>query len=494
MRPNSADAYYNLGAVYLAMARYTEAEESYRKALAINPRLATAHHNLGITLASHGQFEDAIVHFQRALGMADASVEVDFPVSVRCNLSAALAACGRFEGALEVCQEAKKIDADSVTVVSSEAHAYERMGDYERAYETARPLIESDMADTTLILLFSKLAKRVGRNAEATALLEEFLADGIANVSVRMDVHGELGRQYEAAGRYDEAFAQYRAANELFPGEFDPALCTKLTDDLISVFSSDFLASASHATLPSGRMVFIVGMPRSGTSLVEQILASHPAVFGAGELKDLTKIAQSIPKALNRQQPYPLCMDKLTESQADNLAARYYRMIDKLAPPEARRVTDKMPSNHLHVGLIALLFPEARIIHCTRNPLDTCLSCYQIRFTSVMPFSYDLTNLGYYYREYQRLMRHWHEALGDRILEMNYETVIADQETQSRALVEFCGLQWDERCLRFHELNRFVATASYDQVRKPLYNSSVGRWKCYESHLEPLRKALGDAL
>jgi tetratricopeptide (TPR) repeat protein len=409
-------------------------------------------------------------------------------------LSAAFAACGRLEEALDVCREARALDPDNVAVVSGEAHAFERMGDFDRAYEAARPLIDSGLADTTLLLLFGKLAKKFGRSEEAIALLEERLADGITDISACMDVHGQLGRLYEAAGRYDEAFAHYRAANELFPKEFDPALCTKLTDDLISTFSADFLASAPRATLPSERLVFIVGMPRSGTSLVEQILASHPAVFGAGELKDLTKIAQSMPAAVNSKQPYPLCMDKLTEARANDLAARYYRTIDKLAPPDARRVTDKMPSNHLQVGLIAVLFPEARIIHCSRNPLDICLSCYQIRFTSVMPFTYDLSDLGYYYREYQRLMRHWHEALRDRILEVNYEKVVADQAAQTRAMLDFCGLDWDERCLRFYEIDRFVATASYDQVRKPLYSSSIGRWRRYEAHLEPLRKALGDAL
>ncbi len=230
-------------------------------------------------------------------------------------------------------------------------------------------------------------------------------------------------------------------------------------------------------------------MMRSGTTLAEQILASHPQIHGAGELDTLGRLAGSLPRRLATQIPYPECVAHLDAATARAVAADYLEVL-KQHGGAAERVVDKMPLNFLGLGLIATLLPRARIVHCRRDPMDTCLSCFFRDFTTSFTFKYDLRDLGLYYREYERLMAHWRRVLPLPIFELQYEELTAAPEAVSRRLVAFCGLDWDERCLRFHETERPVRTASTAQVRQPMYQSAVGRWRRYEKHLGPLMAAL----
>jgi hypothetical protein len=230
-------------------------------------------------------------------------------------------------------------------------------------------------------------------------------------------------------------------------------------------------------------------MPRSGTTLVEQILASHPAVFGAGELLRVGEIAQRLPSALGSRLDYPLCLADFSQQAADAAAQEYLDYLQSLSGGEATRVTDKMPGNFMHLGLIDLLFPGARIIHCMRDPLDTCLSCYSQNFNG-HEYTHDLSHLGHFYRDYQRIMQHWRGVVRVPVLEVQYEALVEDPEPGSRRLIEFCGLPWDDSCLRFYENKRTVVTASYDQVRRPIYKTSTERWRNYERHIDPLKAAL----
>jgi hypothetical protein len=230
-------------------------------------------------------------------------------------------------------------------------------------------------------------------------------------------------------------------------------------------------------------------MPRSGTSLVEQILSTHPGVYGAGELTAIDQFARHLGDATG--DAYPQSALHLDQATIDAAARQYLAALQDLAP-SAIRVTDKMPGNFLHLGLIQLLFPGARVIHCRRDPLDTCLSCYFQQFNQGQTFSYDLSDLGHHYRQYQRLMRHWQSVISLPMLDVHYEDLVADQEAMSRKMLEFCGLDWTDECMRFYESKRYVATASYDQVRQPIYHKSVGRWRHYERYLGPLKTALGD--
>jgi hypothetical protein len=305
----------------------------------------------------------------------------------------------------------------------------------------------------------------------------------------RSAAHFSLGRLYDRAGDYNRAFVHFQAGNNLKPSDFDRGEFTRFIDDLINTFDVDFMRNAPCAHHGSRRPVFIVGMPRSGTSLVEQILASHPEVCGGGELEDIRHIAFGAGAWLGSSHTYPRVVRELAAADCDTLAAGYLKKLAVLSP-QARCVTDKMPQNFLALGLIALLFPEARVIHCLRDPLDTCLSCYFHDFTGYHPYAYRLEGLGFYYRQYQRLMRHWRAVLPIPMLDVVYEDLVADPEAGIRQLLAFCELDWDERCLRFYESERIVHTSSYQQVRRPIYKSSLGRWRHYAAHLEPLRRAL----
>ena len=235
------------------------------------------------------------------------------------------------------------------------------------------------------------------------------------------------------------------------------------------------------------RPIFIVGMPRSGTSLLEQILASHRDVFGAGELLDFQRLALELVKG-----QYPEGIVSISPRKIAALATRYVDVLNE-RNASAPRVTDKLPANFLYIGLIYAAFPQARVIHCVRDPLDTCLSCYRKAFASAHGFAYDLRELGRYYRAYAGLMAHWQRLFPERMFELRYEAVIREPESTIRRLIQYCGLDWDEACMRFYETERPVQTASAAQVRRPLYTDSIGAWRRYADHLQPLRTALAAA-
>ncbi len=305
----------------------------------------------------------------------------------------------------------------------------------------------------------------------------------------RATLHMAAGAAHINVGDHADGFEHWRRGNALKDVAFDIDAYTKHVDDIRETFDlSHFIGTRGWGD-SSDVPVFVVGMPRSGTSLVEQILASHSKVHGAGEREDMLRLADGLGESLNDTRPYPACIERLDEDAARRIAAGFLQTLRR-ADPHAARIVDKMPGNFHHVGLIATLFPNARIVHCTRDPRDTCLSIFFGDFVGSHPYSYDLTNLGRYYRQYERLMEHWHDVLPGRILDVRYEDMIEDQETRSRELVTFCGLGWESACLDFHKTRRNVRTRSNAQVRQPIYRSSMGRWKTYEAELRPLIAAL----
>jgi tetratricopeptide (TPR) repeat protein len=306
-----------------------------------------------------------------------------------------------------------------------------------------------------------------------------------------------LARIYEQAGDYDQAFAQSRRANELLKDylrlrgvAYDPVRHSRLVDGLIAVFTPAYFERVRPFGVDSEVPVFVVGMPRSGTTLAEQILASHPRVYGAGELHDIGQIVIKLAQGLGGPENYPSSFARLDPVPTRALAEKYLSQLRQRGG-EADRVVDKMPFNYQHLGVIAALFPRSRIVHCRRDPIDTCLSCYFLDVTQPLPFGPDLAHLGHHYREYERLMSHYARVLPLSLFELRYEDLIADQETVTRQLLDFCGLDWDDRCLRFHDTARTVNASNSLQVRQTLYSSSIGRWKRYQAHLGALLEALG---
>ena len=298
-----------------------------------------------------------------------------------------------------------------------------------------------------------------------------------------------LGKVYNDLGNADLAFTHYANANQLQAklSRYDRQRSAEWVDALIETFDEALFTGNAASLVDDTLPVLIVGMPRSGTTLVEQIIASHPAAFGAGELRNLAAISMEIGSLTD--EPYPRGIQSLTPETYSELASRYLEGLRAL-DAEAKRITDKLPTNFLHVGLARLLLPGVRIIHCRRDPTDTCFANFIQHFTEGHRYSYDLDDTAHFYGQYRRLMNHWDSVLKEPVLTVDYESVVADLETQARRLIDYIGLPWDERCLRYHESERKVETASNWQVRQPIYSEASRRWKRYEVHLQGLREAL----
>lgn len=330
---------------------------------------------------------------------------------------------------------------------------------------------------------------------EQIPVIEQLLEQSSGSGDESMLYEFTLGRLYNKKKQYAQSFHHYQRANAIkrkslpYNSETHSNRVSRISEAYSAGFFESSGISGSKTQLP----VFIVGMPRSGTSLVEQILSSHPLVCGAGELSTIEQIEFEIIRHFSPSHSYPACIGHYTTKLAREHAGHYLNKLISISNT-ARRITDKMPQNFLALGLIKLLFPNARIIHCQRDPLDTCTSIFMNYFPNGNAYSFDLNDLGHYYLDYFRLMQHWESLFPDEILHVKYESLVDEPEQGSRKIVEHLGLDWDESCLKFHENTRAVRTASNIQVRNPVYKDSVGRWKRYERELQPLADILNPIL
>jgi len=362
------------------------------------------------------------------------------------------------------------------------------------AYSLLTEAIAGSGPNRSLTLVLAQACERLGRFDEGLVLAEPLRHDPSLSPPARRMVLYVLGALYDKAGRYDEAFDAYAQGNALRRPGFSSEAFSRSVDRLIERWTSAAISRAPRADCDDDRIVFIVGMPRSGTSLVEQVLSCHPRIHGGGELPAIRLIAGELDLSEIAMFPHVHRIDRLRTARLTRAARRYLGQASRSAggAGSASRITDKDPINFHHLGLIGLMLPHCRVIHCRRNAMDTCVSCFFQDFPDSIPFASDLGQLGLFYRDYVRLMRHWTSVVDLPILSVEYEQMVADTETQTRRLLEFLGLPFDERCLRFHESRRVVFTASNDQVRRPIYTSSVRRHERYLAHLGPLREALGD--
>ncbi|QDV18812.1 Sulfotransferase domain protein [Gimesia panareensis] len=297
------------------------------------------------------------------------------------------------------------------------------------------------------------------------------------------------GKIFNDVKDYDKAFSYYELGNSSRKVQFDINDFRREIDRTIEVFSAETIRELSQHGLQTDLPVFIIGMPRTGTTLVEQILSSHPQVHGAGELRDIASIAGTMQQHAPQKTAYPECVKLLPVNTFSGFGKSYLKRL-KSFNQQASRVINKMPGNFLYLGLISIMFPQAKVIHCRRDPLDTCLSCYFQRFRQGHDYSHDLKHLGLYYREYERLMAHWQQVLPRLPYELAYADLVQNQEAISRELIEYIGVSWDDQCLDFHANQRPVTTASNWQVRRPMNRAGLERWRNYDQHLEGLRQAL----
>jgi hypothetical protein len=366
------------------------------------------------------------------------------------------------------------------------------LGQAERARDAVERAIALDPTNTTFYLQLSAWKKFAADDPQLAAM--EDLARDSATLSPdeQARLQFALGKALSDVGKHGRSFAAYRHGNVLKRRDlrYSEAATLAMFDRIRATFTAERIKDALEIGHPSPVPVFIVGMPRSGSTLVEQILASHPKVFGAGEIEDF-KSAMDKPGGIV---PFPEKAMTATLGQLREVGARYLESICKLAP-QAERITDKMLANFLHVGLIHLALPHARIIHTRRDPVDTCLSCYTHWFAAGHEYSYDLGELGRYYRGYAALMAHWHAVLPPGImLDVQYEAVVDDLEGEARRIIAHLGLDWNDACLAFHQTQRPVRTMSAAQVRQPLYRSAIERWRPDRAALEPLIDGLGAEL
>jgi tetratricopeptide (TPR) repeat protein len=419
----------------------------YRSAARLSPHAADAHFNLGRAFQSLGRSAQAVQAYRGAIALSPGHHEAWF------NKGAAENYAGRLE-------QAAKDYSVAVTLAPRIPLYYRHLLDL-RPVEPGEPI--------------PRILERLAEDSRSLSSAE------------RMDLHFVLGDAYDKRGDPERSFGHFLEGNRLKRDqiEYDEAQTLSAFRYIEKTFTKEFVKRHAGSGNPTSVPVFIIGMPRSGTSLIEQILASHPQVFGGGERDDFSLLA-------TRERAYPALLSTLTRESLPRLGTDYIDSLRSAAPPSAIRITDKMPGNFRFAGLIHLALPNARIIHCRRDPMDTCLSGFSKLFSGQQPYSYNLTELGHYYRAYESLMDHWHSVLpAGAILDVQYEDVVDDLEGQARRIVDACGLDWDPACLSFHRTERSVGTASAAQVRRPIYSNSIGRWKKFGSLLEPLRVALG---
>jgi tetratricopeptide (TPR) repeat protein len=526
--PNSAEAQAALANGLLAMNRFDEAFAGYETALAIAPDQAEANFGLASVLSALQRYQDAIAYFERALAIDPDYAEADY------GLATTLQALKRHDQAIPFFEKALAVDpnyAEAVHGLAAALHALNRHGEaigfYQRAVAIERGY---GPAHNNLGIAL----KEVGRLDEARVSFERAVAleptraefyfnlllgqetragdphlSALENLARHADelpeedqiyIHFALGKALADVSEHERSFHHYLKGNALKRRHvaYDEAATLRMFERIRAVFKPELMRSKAGQGDPSTIPVFIFGMPRSGSTLIEQILASHPKVFGGGERLDLRDALNSFGETGDIDLPFPERFLVATGDELHGLGASYLEHLRTGIPrsvADRRRITDKMLANFRLVGLIHLALPNARIIHSCRDPVDTCLSCFSTLFFADQPFTYELGELGRYYRAYHSLMEHWRRVLPeDVMLDLDYEELVADFEPQARRIVAHCGLEWDDACLAYDKTARAVKTASAAQVRQPIYRSSVGRWRPDADMLKPLLDGLGPDL
>ena len=525
LNESSHAAHVNLGTLYFREKKFAEARPYLEAAYRLNDADVRAPTLLGRIADEEGLHREAVEHFQHAValkpddlkllrslvrsltlaGSHDEALDwillaVDrnpAQMELRIELALILRALGRHGEALETLRTAVAEKPDDADLQHNLGALLEEKGDFREGSAAYREALRLNPEHT--LALASALRSRIFQpdHAMLCARAEAALAaprplDLAAEIFLRYS----LGKHLDATAEHDRAIEHFHRANALQrqQGEYVPAAFSAFVDEMIETFTPALMTRLS-AEAPAERPIFIVGLPRSGTTLVEQILSGHPRVAAGGEISFFLERTASMFVHGHAGVRYPKAAQWLSGDSASKLREEYSARSEQAAPgaqATSRRVTDKMPLNFQHLGLIKGLFPRATIVYCRRDPLDNGLSCYFENLTDRFRFATSLAGLGHYYREHSRLMAHWARVLEPgSIFEVGYESLIRDFEPQVRELLAHCGLPWDERCLRFFEAQRVIATPSNWQVRQPIYSTSVSRWRAYDSHLEELRAALG---
>lgn len=484
--PNYSDAQCNLGAAYSMLDQYEKAFPCYNAALAQRPDFAQAH----VGIARIYQERDDLVGAEAAVLRA---IEIE-PDNAGANsvLANIYLDKGMPVEAERYFDVALSLDEESLIAHMGKGHMHMEAGEFEAAESCFKRALTLDPENYGPRYSLTQI-REVCDTDENYLALKDRQDTGSLQTREAIPFHYALGKCYDDTGEYERAFEHYLEGARLKRStiSYDADNIEQTVNSLMDIFDSDGITRLRGGGDDSELPIFILGMPRSGTTLIEQIIASHPIVHGAGELRDIKNLAHRhfVPSGNNN---FPNNLSNLTPAILSTLGTEYVKGLRKRAI-NAARITDKMPGNFQFIGLIHAMLPNAKIIHVKRNPLDTCISCFSRLFRHNQYQSYNLYEQGLFYRNYEHLMNHWRKVLpAGAFYELQYETLIKDTEAETRRLIDFCGLDWNNDCLEFYKTRRSVRTASITQVRQPIYTTSMERWRRYEKFLGPLQEALGE--
>ncbi|MCP4432270.1 MAG: tetratricopeptide repeat protein [Gammaproteobacteria bacterium] len=477
--------YINLGNALRHLGKLQEALSAYQHAVEISPDSADCHYNLGALLIDLADYEQAITHLERAVQINPGHYEAHN------GLGNAFGYHGEIEQAISCYRKAIDLAPGYRDAHNGLGNMFSDSGEIEQAISAFRKAIEIDPGYADAYRSLAKL-KKFSVEDEDSVAMEVLYADGSINAEQKMHLAFALGKAFEDIGQFEKSMDYILMANRLKRKmlDFSISQAESYFNHIKEIFSVEFLKSRNQWGYPDSTPIFILGMPRSGTSLVEQILASHIDVYGAGELPLLSNLAKSF-DAAGTSNSFPMTVPSLDQDGLVDLGKCYIDNI-RMQSEKCRYITDKMPQNFLLIGFIKLILPEAKIIHCTRDPMDNCLSLFKNYFIGTLNFSYELGELGQYYRLYRDIMAHWERVLPGFIYHLNYEQLITDPEDQVAQMLKFCDLDWSDDCLLFYKQRRAVRTASNAQVRQPIYRDSIELWKRYERQLQPLQAIIND--
>jgi len=484
--PDVARYQSTLGIAYLNSGDRDRALETLEQALELNPDMPDVLHGLGIYHMRRNDYEAALEFLQRSceLNRSDPGVLT--------NLATTLTRLNRHEEALAQAKKAVRLnEADPGTHLAL-CTTLSEMGEMDEAVRHLEKTVRKHKDFGLAYDLLARIKKFSSADAAFIKNAEKILDRGMSARN-RFCLHFALGKMHDDCGEYDDAFAHYRQGNVLQHVDYDIDDDKRLLKRMKKAFTRSSLQSFAALGHKSAKPVFIVGMPRSGTTLMERIIASHPQGAGAGELSEIGYLSREILPASERRRAAAQAREELTAENIQSYAERYLSILQQ-GHEDAERVVDKMPTNFYFVGVIASLFPNATIINAIRHPLDISLSCYFQTFSD-LPWANDLKMIATVYSLYREAMEHWHEVLPEgKILDLQYEQLVEDPEGQSRRMLNACGLEWDESVLQFFRNKGVVKTASIAQSRQPIYKSSKARWMKYAAHIDELAANLSEYL
>ncbi len=484
INPKNTQALNNLGNIYRELGQNNSAEVCYKRVLKLEPKNAITVNNIANIYLTQCLYDKAEYFYKKAIKLNKDYFDAYY------NLGATYQSKGEHKQATKYYKLAQKIRPEDIQPQIALANSYEKQGKFDKSLEIITPLLSRNLITPDLADIYSKICIKNKDYDAGINVIEKCLATRI-NPIHEQALRFSLGDLYNKQSAYDKAFKEYLAANTMRPYHYDRLNTENTFNHIIDVFQqTEQIANTENNSTdnkPTQTPIFIIGMPRSGTTLIEQIVSSHPLVFGAGELAYIGELAEnSFP---DTKAQYPDCIKQLTADKVSQLSNIYLKKIakhNKTCP----YITDKMPHNFLYVGFIKLLFPQSKIIHCLRNPLDVCLSIYFHNFNKNHPYTDNLSNLGHYYNQYRKLMAFWHNQYNDFIIDISYENVLTNTEDNIRNMLNHIGLDWNEDCLKFYENKRTISTPSYAQVNQPIYTASMERWRHYAPYINNLRNTV----